>query len=116
DIIILVLLFFRIFPRISVVYNHLHGFAESTAALREVVRYITEARRHLDIAAPQKALPPWTDSIVLRGISFGYDAAPVLHDVSLTLRYGQKYLLQGINGSGKTTLADILVMLYQPQA
>jgi branched-chain amino acid transport system ATP-binding protein len=39
----------------------------------------------------------------------GYTAAPVLHDVSLSLRPGQSIGLMGANGAGKTTLLRVIV-------
>lgn len=40
----------------------------------------------------------------LRHVSVGYDAAPVLRDISFTARDGQITTLVGTNGCGKTTL------------
>jgi energy-coupling factor transport system ATP-binding protein len=49
------------------------------------------------------------------GVGFGYDrTAPVLHDVDMTVRAGDRLALVGPNGSGKTTLARLLVGLLRP--
>ncbi|MBW1635639.1 MAG: ABC transporter ATP-binding protein [Deltaproteobacteria bacterium] len=42
-------------------------------------------------------------------ISFGYDATPVLQDLSFTLESGKFYGIVGPNGCGKTTLLDLLI-------
>jgi NHLM bacteriocin system ABC transporter peptidase/ATP-binding protein len=49
-------------------------------------------------------------------VSFRYDdqAAPVLHDVSVSIEPGQKVALVGRSGSGKSTLAKLLLGLYEP--
>ena len=52
---------------------------------------------------------------VLDAVSFGYDA-PVLEDVSLTLRRGEVVGLVGPNGAGKTTLAKLAAGLLEPHA
>jgi ATP-binding cassette subfamily F protein 3 len=44
------------------------------------------------------------DVLVLEDVSLGYGGAPLLADVSLTLRQGERIALVGPNGSGKTTL------------
>jgi branched-chain amino acid transport system ATP-binding protein len=45
----------------------------------------------------------------VEGLSAGYGAAIVLHDVSLTLDEGQSMALLGRNGVGKTTLVNTIV-------
>jgi ATP-binding cassette, subfamily B, bacterial len=48
-------------------------------------------------------------------VSFGYDTnAPVLADVSLELRPGERLGVYGVTGAGKTTLISLLTRLYDP--
>lgn len=53
-------------------------------------------------------------TVELRGISFHYpgSSVPVLRDVDLTIRRGQRIGIAGRSGSGKSTLIDILAGLY----
>ncbi len=44
------------------------------------------------------------DVLVLEDVSLGYGGVPLLTDVNLTLRQGERIALVGPNGSGKTTL------------
>jgi ATP-binding cassette subfamily B protein len=47
-------------------------------------------------------------------VDFGYDDAPVLHDIELTVPAGGSLALVGETGSGKTTLASLVARLHDP--
>jgi len=52
----------------------------------------------------------------LEGVSFRYeDGAPLLEDVSLDLRRGDRVALLGPNGSGKSTVVHLLAGYIRPQ-
>ncbi|MEN9577323.1 MAG: hypothetical protein RJA70_332 [Pseudomonadota bacterium] len=60
---------------------------------------------------------PGDTVISLEGVDFSYKpGVPVLHDVSLFARRGEKIALVGPTGSGKTTIASLLLRLYDVQA
>ncbi len=44
------------------------------------------------------------------------DRSEVLHDVSFTIRRGEKVAIVGYNGAGKTTLIKLVMRLYDPTA
>ena len=50
------------------------------------------------------------------GLTAGYGAAPVLHDIDLTVEKGQIVAVMGANGAGKTTLLRTLSGLLRPTA
>ena len=52
--------------------------------------------------------------VVFDGVTFGYDGAPVLHDVSLRVEPGETIALVGQTGSGKSTLLRLLNRTYDP--
>jgi zinc transport system ATP-binding protein len=52
----------------------------------------------------------------IRGLSFGYDGAPVLVDIDLTIAEGDFLAIIGPNGSGKTTLVKIILGLLRPSS
>jgi len=59
-------------------------------------------------------LPAGALEVRLDGVSFAYDEAPVLRDVSLTVAPGEVLGVLGRTGSGKTTLARLLLRFYDP--
>ena len=44
----------------------------------------------------------------VRGLTAGYGAAPVLHDIDLTVAAGEIVAVLGANGAGKTTLLRVI--------
>lgn len=58
------------------------------------------------------------DQIVLRNVSFGYEAGGDfrISDIYLTLKKGEVLALVGSSGSGKSTLTDLILRFYDPQA
>lgn len=67
-------------------------------------------------ASPRPVPDPITRGITFENVSFTYpgSASPALHDLSFTLRPGERVVLAGSNGSGKSTLVKLLCRLYDP--
>ncbi|MGC4807598.1 ABC transporter ATP-binding protein [Micromonospora sp. DT233] len=56
------------------------------------------------------------DLLAVRGLSAGYGAAPVLHEVDLSVPRGAIVAVVGANGAGKTTLLRTLSGMLRPAA
>lgn len=57
---------------------------------------------------------PEDEAIHLENVTFGYKpGVPVLRDVSLSAKRGEKIALVGATGAGKTTVASLLLRLYE---
>jgi len=55
-----------------------------------------------------------TPLVELRGVSFAYEAVPVLEDVTLAVEYCDFLGIIGPNGGGKTTLLKVMLGLLAP--
>jgi ATP-binding cassette subfamily B multidrug efflux pump len=50
--------------------------------------------------------------IEFRGLNFGYNGVPVLHDINLSIPEGSSLAIVGPTGSGKTTLVSLIPRIY----
>ncbi len=55
------------------------------------------------------------EKITLKNLSFEYEKnKPILKDINLTIKKGEKIGIIGESGSGKSTLVDLIMGLYKP--
>ncbi len=85
----------------------------------EQALYIRDLRSFVESPTEQSAgwqdLPERPLDIAVEKVGFAYgDGPPVLNQVSLRIRPGEKLALVGANGAGKTTLVKLLLGLYPP--
>lgn len=125
--------FFYLFVRIS------QGASEMMASLNEFRLQYPGYQQLLSFyertllpeknPAPAKALekalsPAFTESlrtegvaIDIQGLGFSYDdGAPLLKDFSLSVRRGDRLVIQGESGSGKSTLLSLILGVLTPQS
>ncbi len=68
-----------------------------------------------DVAPPPRPLPldPAPGRIEFKAVSFSYtDGSPVLSDINLTIKKGERIGISGPPGSGKTSLVQLIPRLY----
>ncbi|WP_241681162.1 ABC transporter ATP-binding protein [Pseudactinotalea terrae] len=52
--------------------------------------------------------------VSVEGVGFGYDTVPVLHEVDLRIRSGERVAVVGTSGAGKSTLAALVAGVHAP--
>ncbi|MEV6395231.1 ABC transporter transmembrane domain-containing protein [Streptomyces sp. NPDC051907] len=66
-------------------------------------------------AQPARPAATGDVEVVVRGLGHSYwPGHPVLRDVDLTIRHGERVALVGASGAGKTTLARLVAGIHQP--
>jgi ATP-binding cassette, subfamily B, bacterial len=92
--------------------RQLNSFQQATGGIVRVRELL--ATRASVIDGADGALPPGALAVELDGVSFAYEAEPVLHQVSCRVEPGEVLGLLGRTGSGKTTISRLLFRLYDP--
>lgn len=93
-------------------FNELHRHSQNISVFREFLEYDEPYR--FEGGRPIPASDSHT--ITLENVSFTYPESdvPVLKNIDLTLKTGDKLAVVGLNGAGKTTLIKIISGLLDP--
>ena len=105
----------RLLPSLQLIYSSWSSFRINLPALVSVLDYMDQPVDDADLT-PVKAPIPFKSEIQFQKISFRYgpNLPWVLHDLSLTIRRGERIGIVGETGSGKSTLVDLLMGLLEP--
>jgi ATP-binding cassette subfamily B protein len=101
---------FEPIQQLSQLYNVLQ---QAGAALQKLFELL-DTRPSIAERAGAVDLPE-EGELDLEGVSFGYDARDVVHDVSLHVPLGERLALVGPTGAGKSTLAKLIARFYDPR-
>jgi len=92
----------------------------ATQRVRELLREPVEDEHRAVPAASASSLPGrLRGEVAFVGVNFRYPArpeVPVLRDLSLTARPGERVALVGPSGAGKSTLTALLLRFYSPDS
>jgi ATP-binding cassette, subfamily B, bacterial len=81
----------------------------------ERISEILETERAIQDSADAVSAPAFRGEVRFDGVTFGYQSgAPVLRDLNLAVRPGQKVAVVGSSGAGKSTLVKLLLRLFDP--
>ena len=81
----------------------------SAKRLREFFKLETEKP-----SKPGQDIKELKEEIRFENVDFAYEDQPVLKDISLKIRKGEKIAIIGDNGSGKSTLISLLLRFLKP--
>ncbi|MEM9812353.1 MAG: ABC transporter ATP-binding protein [Pseudomonadota bacterium] len=89
------------------------GIFANLGEVEDGIRTLSPPHEVSDPPAPA-ALPRDASEIRFEQVSFNYgqEGRPALHDLSLTVRPGEKVALVGQSGAGKSTVVSLLLRLY----
>lgn len=106
---------------ISQLYGPLRTVSRKIAAIQEQLAGADRAYSLLDRARDVVEMPDACAVDTVRGdisfeaVSFAYDGRnEVIHDVSFSVRAGEKVGIAGETGAGKTTLINLMMRFYDP--
>lgn len=94
--------------------DEVQDFQQADASIGRVEDLLAETPRIVD--GPGETLPSGPLGIDVDGVSFAYDDAPVLHDVTIGVAPGRVLGVVGRTGSGKTTLTRLVLRFRDPNA
>ena len=120
DIIIISVVFSRLFPLLSSLQNHQLQLLNMLPAYQLVINLTLESTEHAEIASGVKSLNhvlPLEKCIDLENLCYSYSEETeyqALHDINSVIPAFQITAVTGPSGSGKSTLADILAGLLIP--
>jgi ABC-type multidrug transport system fused ATPase/permease subunit len=114
-----------IFAAIGALAGWISGLVLRTSELLRASSEMGDFRTMLDLpdvsnTGPGAPLPPTDQApeIRLENVGYTYSAAdsPVLENINLTIKPGERIAIVGINGAGKTTLVKLIAGLFRPKA
>lgn len=99
-------------------FSQIQKTVGATQRVREILHETVE---DADAGGDSSATTPTTrlrGEVAFEGVSFRYPArpdAPVLHEIDLMARPGERIALVGPSGAGKSTLTALLLRFYDPE-
>ena len=84
--------------------------------VEDVLEYPDDILLKENVSETSPELSKLKGNVELKNISFGYSklAEPIIKDISISIKTGQKIAIVGASGSGKSTLSKLIAGLYQP--
>jgi ATP-binding cassette subfamily B protein len=108
----------QFFEPVSLLSQRYTLLQSGMAGAERIFELLDEKDVTLPALSPEECAPvgPADEGIALQHVDFEYKpGVPVLRDVSLTARRGERIALVGATGAGKSTVASLLLRLYEPQ-
>ena len=92
------------------------GRLAKAAAAGERVLDILEERPEILDSPDAVSAPAFRGEVQFENVTFGYEPdTPILRDLNLHVKPGERIAIVGPSGAGKTTLVSLMLRLYDPQ-
>ncbi len=108
----------QFFEPVSMLSQRYTLLQSAMAGAERIFELLDETDVTLPALPPERCAPPGPEgeTIALERVDFEYKpGTPVLRDVTLQARRGERIALVGATGAGKSTVASLLLRLYEPQ-
>jgi ATP-binding cassette subfamily B protein len=106
----------QFFEPVSMLAQRYTILQSAMSGAERIFKFLDEAALEpppVSVDAAPRGDGPADEAVALEGVTFGYKpGVPVLRDVSLHVRPGEKVALVGATGAGKTTVTSLLLRLY----
>jgi subfamily B ATP-binding cassette protein MsbA len=96
--------------------SKVHLNIQQTSASADRIFEILDAPIMIFDSSNAVALEGPVESICFDKVSFAYDSAPVLRNISLAVQAGERVAIVGSSGAGKTTLVNLIPRFYDVSA
>lgn len=115
-ILVSILLFYRGLNSILMMQNHWLATLAHIGSVEMVRDEFTAQRRHREPDGTRR-IPPLSQGIALRDLSFSYaaDLGDALKDISLDIPARSSVALVGESGAGKSSIVDLLTLMLKPR-
>ena len=116
EVLILLVLFARVMPRVRSVQTTYRGFVSQLPAFATITRIQEECRAAAEPKADSGQPLEFRSSVRFENVSFTYPSGltPVLRGIDLTIPVGRTVAIVGPSGAGKSTIADLIMGLMPP--
>ncbi len=103
---------FKLYEPVKRMGNVYQQFQQAQGATMQVFAYLDLAQEEQDVPTAIE-LPPFSHELVFENVSFSYEDAPILREISFTARRGEVVAFVGSSGAGKTTLVNLIPRFYE---
>lgn len=116
EVLILLVLFARVLPRIRLLQSTYRGFVGQLSGFATVIRIEEQCRAAAEADAGIGPALEFRSALRLENVSFTYPSAQnaVLSGIDLTIPAGLTVAIVGASGAGKSTIADLVMGLMPP--
>ena len=98
---------------VRMVSNIISMFTRAGAGLTRIFELL-DTRSDLDEKPDATVLGRLRGEVVFENVSFGYEGTPVLAEINLRVKSGQRVAVLGLTGSGKSSLINLVPRFYDP--